>query len=833
MKQLLQQLALSAPSLLRVYYRDGVLPLEELKTRVFVRARQLKPHWADYRFKNYEGLAFRQTHTEATTAECLWQLAETYFEFRDTEIRCCIQHFEAWQRCLTRLPPLPLLVAAVYQQHATGPDLETLFTNNFLKHSFLPSIYHPLLEDLIQEEGLNELHLHLNGTTEFDFFWQDALAFPDRVYRNLAEVFKADRREVYELYTQIDPELTAADVRLFLAAACRIRDYLVRYLYQGTPYPEDLGAHVLFCHHHEQPLLQRGDRHPLATLLPLCRDWPATACEAMLLMAVYAKIDAGDRTTARLFHQYLLIQGYFNRLLVQQGDQVGFDQFQKITLNEIREFSEIHYLKRFRQLKGRYGNDLAFLEGRFAPKANGEKTLGLIKRIHRDYQQFLRDEASHSKGATAVSPCAPRPFELKLTAHLIKKKAPEAGRGRDGNPDVTHYSGCRHASLRRELVSRTRRLANVSRGREDARNLVAGLDAASNEQHALPEVFAPAFRLFRRRGFLDFTYHAGEDFVHLVSGMRVIWEAAAFLDFRAGNRIGHATAIGIHPSLWTERCGEVLLPITRHEWLDNLVFAYMLLSRRHEFSGRLPALRGEIAHHFAKIYRPPVYFDAMPEPAVLIDAWRMRDLDGLLLGEDLVDFEVDRFYRRFLDQDQRVEAKRLWQRQKTATRAFSLWRCYHHQDVVARGGELIEVPIDFFAEVELTALQAAVITDLNQRSIALESMPTSNVAISYYRNYREHHLFRWLGIPAAGNDLPEPIVVLASDNPGIFANNLRNDFSHIFVVMTRDLELSPNEAISQLRKLNRNGRIFRFGRDAAGSPPDTPPGLADLLAPIS
>ena len=76
---------------------------------------------------------------------------------------------------------------------------------------------------------------------------------------------------------------------------------------------------------------------------------------------------------------------------------------------------------------------------------------------------------------------------------------------------------------------------------------IVGIDAAASEFDAPPEVFAPAFRYLKRNGFKHFTYHAGEDFYHLLGGLRCIYEAVDFLNLSYGDRIGHATAAGISP----------------------------------------------------------------------------------------------------------------------------------------------------------------------------------------------------------------------------------------------------------------------------------------------
>ena len=75
--------------------------------------------------------------------------------------------------------------------------------------------------------------------------------------------------------------------------------------------------------------------------------------------------------------------------------------------------------------------------------------------------------------------------------------------------------------------------------------VLRGVDGASNELHAPPEPFAPSFRLVRRAGIPRATFHVGEDFLHLLTGIRAVAEALTFLDLRSGDRVGHATALAL------------------------------------------------------------------------------------------------------------------------------------------------------------------------------------------------------------------------------------------------------------------------------------------------
>lgn len=97
------------------------------------------------------------------------------------------------------------------------------------------------------------------------------------------------------------------------------------------------------------------------------------------------------------------------------------------------------------------------------------------------------------------------------------------------------------------------------------RSLIVGIDAAGEELSAPPRSFAAAFHLARlwenqnpapvqaggtTRARLGFTFHAGEDFRDLLTGIRHVDEAAHLLAMVPEDRLGHATAIAWRASEW-------------------------------------------------------------------------------------------------------------------------------------------------------------------------------------------------------------------------------------------------------------------------------------------
>jgi hypothetical protein len=74
------------------------------------------------------------------------------------------------------------------------------------------------------------------------------------------------------------------------------------------------------------------------------------------------------------------------------------------------------------------------------------------------------------------------------------------------------------------------------------------------------------------------TVHAGEDFVHLLGGLRRVEESIRWFGLREGDRIGHGIALGVDARRWAESVGRV--PVAREERLLDLVWEWTMYARR-------------------------------------------------------------------------------------------------------------------------------------------------------------------------------------------------------------------------------------------------------------
>lgn len=724
---------------------------------------------------------------------------------------------EDWQREVTACQsPVPIMAAKWARHcrelgHTEAVGMKLLCSS--LTHSSLPGINDRRLNNLIQNcngngGNLCDLHIHINGASEFTSVWLHSLAHPERTYKALCEALHAEKARVEFFHHQLRTDPSTVRRRLYMANV--LRGWLCRLLQShGNPATEGIPtlADVVGLLKGHNGHAGRSLYHPFKhALVPQ----HATALQreaAMWLHALYLLRETKSHLLAVLMHLYLLIMHQHLRLMVHQPEQYGFDQFQYITLAGAREALEgsgsSGFATRFQQFYGMYGPDMAHVEARFAPKSKPEKMYNQLTSIWKGYQAAMgchrariapcagcpriAREIQLDKGTVQYCGSAVRKgFSLGLVAHFIKKG--DAGNG-----------ACRHGALRDDLARQAQSLVRVKEslrhGNPELYAALVGKDAASNELDAPPEVFAPIFRYLNREGISHTTYHAGEDFGHILCGVRATHEAITFLGLRNGDRIGHATAIGIDPQL----CKTQDVRCPQGQWLDNLIW----LTHRLCTEDGLALFRGEVALLQAAIARlyVNIYGKECPQLPVLWKAWALRAYD---LRDINREYEPVHRYskeeRNLLLKEQQAAGIPLF---NAACDELRLYHKHRH-----KWNAIIEVrPEDQPRHELLQAVQDAVVREMRAKNILVEVLPTSNVRISHYASTDEHHVMRWLD---PHNSRPAPQVVIGTDDPGIFSTTLRNEYSFILNKL-QDLYPGCNEKPYEvIHHLIENGRSYRF-----------------------
>jgi hypothetical protein len=378
---------------------------------------------------------------------------------------------------------------------------------------------------------------------------------------------------------------------------------------------------------------------------------------------------------------------------------------------------------------------------------------------------------------------------------------------------------------------------------------IVGIDAANLELTTPPEVFAPAFRFLReypielrqlsttRQIFgeyemvvdlvknrrLGMTYHVGEEFRHLLSGLRAIHEVIEFLKPMPGDRLGHAIALGLDPEVWAAQVGNQAV-ISMQEWLDTLVWVHSFLGAGHDLIGEL-ALEDKI-----QLYSRKIYFDSemsrMDPKRVeqdwhiptLNDSWLLRQVDPYSLEKN----HLNNNEFRICPLGNSIEQKRWADIQNMVLKevdkhigteaAFHLVKLYWYCPKVRRIGSQM-VTIDMTVNKKLwikvcREVQEKLQDIVQARQLVVEVNPSSNRVVGPIAKINDHPIFR-LTLDKQDNLSRENRVTINTDDPGIFTTSLAHEFYLLGeILVNRGVpEAKVEEWLDWLRK---NGENYSF-----------------------
>lgn len=767
------------------------------------------------------GLQAAQDHGmhDGQLASCaLRLLAERYLQTQHGQLQVQLEHFGEWQQSvLSRVSGLPIMAAMQAQHKRRGGHLASREEpRNRQVRPSLPCIapWDGAAEDYIGRKGLHESHLHLNGSSFAEQCWLRALARPDREVRQFSSLWQENQRsplsdKVHELARQHEQDFNPVQMRRDLFLARQLRGWLVHMaltpsaaLDEGPCQASDLRGPAPRTPAPTLPtdyaLLNTSPADALAGEL----DWLTRLLEQQGLPA---RVD-------RMLHLYLLLQHQYRQLMVQGEELYGFDQFQKYTHTDLRSSAEKSYVQRLLDMHGPHPehSQTAYLEGRFAPKGTAGENAALLQQILGDYLAYLKDGLQAKNGPAGWSlsrtlveldtaceaPQArwPQRQQLALVAHFIKAEW-----------KVTKGHPYRHYPLRRKLEAQMAQLRLTLKEYPRLRRWLRGVDGAANELHAPPEVFASIFRQAERTGLGHRSFHVGEDFPHLLTGLRHMLDALELLDLRNGSRIGHGTALGIDPELWLTRMPNVL-HLKRSERLLDLLAAWQLLRDLPDCITQAYQTELQLNQLLPKVFPKPV------TAGLFERAMRMR---GLHMGfvASLQRHPTWDWAKASLVDSLREEARRVSQASEQDNEALSLlWLWQSEHQLRERGEQLIPIAAQdalFTPEIYLR-LQQGLMKRIADRRVIIETLPSSNVRISQYESFDEHHALRWMGVSGFARPGDVPVMVsLGSDDPGIFAGNLKGEFYQLYAAL-RKSGIADNEALRQVAAINERGRQYRF-----------------------
>jgi adenosine deaminase len=786
------------------HYANGSwVSFDDIKRRMLLKARDQNPFIPDHLYRLSQHDTFSSIKSIGDIfIKGMEPLANEFLEIDQNRIYIKRNQQNNWQELITHVPPLLLqclvIHSQVYDVHKENiKEIKLFFETYVLPNTRHTAIVRPRIPQLDfyieQQQGLHDLHMHLNGALETDQVWQDYLFYPMGIYEDLKKGFRIAK--VKEQFEQESRLLEPLAFVTLLKAAQKLRQFFFDHLFSNiNPLMrwETISSKHMFLNRimNNHSDMQGGYRHPFIYLITSEDSYPhLMAIEGLMYILILGEIKRTDSNfLSGTFHFYLLILGLANRLLVQQTHQKGFEQFQKHTYNEMRESSEKTYLRRYHQMQGNDLSYLHFLEGRFSPKESETQMIRFIDTIFKGWDK-MRSDRNKSPDSNRPSNNKPAP-ELKLTAHFIKR------------PDKELHDLIRHRDLRYDLIRRGKVLAFLLKRYAKYRERVVAIDAAASEFDTPPEVFAPVFRHMRRSGVKHFTFHAGEDFYHIVGGLRAVYEAIIFCDLRTGDRIGHATATGLSPTLWGQVVGNKI-HIHQGDYLDNLTFCYHFIVKRNisALHHLLPNITNAITNLGFKIYKTfyPV--------AELENAWLIREYCPLhALSNNRQNIEATPIFN---EEEWHYTRKKKIDCAADDSDIWRIFQVYHDKNYRHLFEKIIRIdPFDIINASEIKILQQEILAEMSMREIVIETMPTSNVRIGFHKNFSTHQIKNWLDWKDQGKAIPP--IVLGSDDTGIFATNIYNEYANIYCTLLNDHGMHHSKIMDVIKNFDENSRIYRF-----------------------
>lgn len=467
------------------------------------------------------------------------------------------------------------------------------------------------------------------------------------------------------------------------------------------------------------------------------------------------------------FHLYLLIKSKVRRCLIQTNDLVGLDNFKDV--NNCKKKLSNDFKKIYAVQSSLGGNLADYLEGRL--------TIGEIKKW-----QNLHFTDSCLSVATNNSPLGHLDTHLSYIATFNKSE------------DNIDSDECvdRHSKLKDENRKRAYNMVKSSNIK------VAGIDTCGNELFAQPEFFAHAYRFvvdLRPDLKNKLTYHVGEDFYDLVSGIRWIDEALLFLPLVEGCRLGHAVALGEDAFLYyDERHYTCLAP--KQVLLDDMVW---LIQKSANLSIVLDSqFKNWLLQESEKLYDEIGYRKYSERKFSLTDYWQSM----LLRGDDVHKYspfenEYEWSNTAECNHEALIPAR-------GNNHAVNLRNIYNDKKEVRVNGVIFyEVKWHKSIAGVIKKIQDAMMTSIKEKNISIECCPTSNIHITHIRRYADHPITRFHEVSLGnGNTIN---VSINTDDRGLLATSLYNEYSLMALALLKD----PHNRFGTTRT-NHHGTVMDY-----------------------
>lgn len=351
---------------------------------------------------------------------------------------------------------------------------------------------------------------------------------------------------------------------------------------------------------------------------------------------------------------------------------------------------------------------------------------------------------------------------------------------------------------------------------------IVGIDAASDENAMEPWMFAPVYKEMRththtkpvvdrqmkdRKRFIriqniGFTYHVGEDFRHIISGLRHIDEILENFGYKSGDRLGHALALGTDAEQWVS--DNEMVPIPKLEHMENLLWIWgVCINKKLELSIHPEELEDKILDMARGIYDHPETITVK----MLYEAYCKKfsadhmEIAMKMAGEDKVPYGF-----RCIGNG-RMPCYDGW----TVDKLLLTNYCPVYTE---RYGRIMSVHTSDGETTVCQQLQEYLIQKIEQLGIYVETNPTSNLVIGDFGQMTKHPIFVLNQKLSGGSH--HVMVTVNSDDPAVFNTNVENELAYIYYAAESQGYAKSDilEWIDQIRQYGMDASFVREEKSA-------------------
>lgn len=344
---------------------------------------------------------------------------------------------------------------------------------------------------------------------------------------------------------------------------------------------------------------------------------------------------------------------------------------------------------------------------------------------------------------------------------------------------------------------------------------------------------------------LSVTYHIGEDYDDVLSGLRAIDEAIYYLQLGYGSRLGHVLSLGEDVEKYYKKKKKNL--ISQQNYLDNLVWLYYRIKKFHitEYDDLLVFIEQEYNKYFQLIYRNHVsdeIFDKTIKKARAYFAERAEKESRPVEGYDnsRFYFHISEYYAAwklrgdnpenyqngFYEESDEISEWNRYAVNKIYPEDYKirynpecayLYYLYHYcSGAKEEGNKKIEVELSANMVQCIKEVQLKMQQWIAGLGIGIETNPSSNYLIGNFRRYDKHPIFKFynMGLVVSPEELlscPQIPVCINTDDQGIFSTYLENEYALIALALEKSVDEYGNKKYNRAMIYQWIDNVRRMG----------------------